>query len=659
VDRRRLHKITFVCGGLALIAGAVLVLRNPDPGDTAEPEPPPPQQTSVKPFADKSVVLPQPGTRPDPPGRLDIRARENRLVVGWGPAHIGQPEPGGAAGYEVRWGEGGRFTQTRYVAEPVIQLDGLRNDLQYTILVRTVDAFGQRSVPARGVGTPSAEVVQDPALYTMVDRFDGEVVPDPQRWRPVGIGNCTKAAGGAGEDARRMVITGQCGNSDEAVSLRSRTPIRLRDPGSAPNGELGRFVVQTDRPGQAGELMLDLVPGPADLIGRPPSAALPPAVPGRASVDDSLPPGTIRVRVSGRPRETTVRVQVAPGTPLLGRQIAVNPAPVAEIGVSVRWEVVLRVDGVLVLRDGAVVGGGDVMPAFTEATPLIGLSGGDGGLHAAIDLIGFTGAATATPPLVPAPLIDFDRVAAAPDSRAHTSPNGRQLTGIQSGQLRITLVPQRDQHPNNQFTVDIGGRQVPAKPAVAGQPMRNGVRLPIVADVPPEALILAENADFIPIVVHSGDSEDGLPTQVLTAALELTADGAPAQAIRSAGPPLQRPVPALAVPNAALLDAAGQPIPALHEVPRGRLVLDLTLDAAAAQRITGTVAGLAGVEISMDGKQLAGIPTAAEGPGIGAHWRIALNVSELTPGGHNIQVSAIGVDPNTAFAVSYAPFTIR
>jgi hypothetical protein len=379
-------------------------------------------------------------------------------------------------------------------------------------------------------------------------------------------------------------------------------------------------------------------------------------------VDESLPPGTIRVRISGRPPAsggTTVRVLVGPGTPLLGRQITVDTAPPPEVGLSVRWTVVLRTDGVYVQRDGQLVGAGDAVPAFTEATALAGLTGGDSGLRAAFDLIGFTGWPTATPPLVPGPRVDFDRVAADSTTRLQTSSDGQRLSRVSGGLLRITLVPQRKQNPAGQFTVDIGGREILARTAVPGQPMVDGVRLPIVADVPADALVVAGNADAIAVVVRSMSNEDGLPTQVLTAELELTGDGSAALPAERANAALPRGNPALAVPSAALLDAAGIAIPALQEVPRGRLVLEVVADAGAAQRATGEVAGLAGVEIALDGKQLAGIPTAAEGPGIGGRWRIALNTTELTPGGHNLQVTAFGVDAVTAFQVAYAPFVIR
>ncbi|HEU5110636.1 MAG TPA: fibronectin type III domain-containing protein, partial [Micromonosporaceae bacterium] len=335
MDRRRLHRIAIAGAGLVLIGGAVVLLRDPDSGVSEQlPAPLPTLQTSVRPFADESVIVPQRGDPPAAPARLDVRPASHRLVIGWGPGRVGAPEPAGAAGYEVRWGPGRRPNHTRFVAEPVIQLDGLDNDAQYQLEVRTVDSFGQRSEPARTTGTPTPGLA-DPTPFAFVDRFDGHVVPDPQRWAVVGIGNCTKATRGAGEDSRRMMITGGCGDSDEAVALRSRTPIRLLDPASAPNGELGRFVVQTDRPGLTGQLTLDLVPGPVDLIGRPPRPG--DGMAGQTLVDDSLPPGTIRTVITGhRAAEggTTVRVAVAPGTPLPGREIPVNPTPPAEPGVS-------------------------------------------------------------------------------------------------------------------------------------------------------------------------------------------------------------------------------------------------------------------------------------------------------------------------------------
>jgi hypothetical protein len=652
VDRRLLHKIALVGGALVVIGGAVVVLRDPDAGKSSEPPPPPPARTEVQSYADKAVLVPHPGERPKPPQRLDIRASAHRLLIGWRPA------PDGAVGYEVRWGRDG----LRLVVEPVIQLDGLDNGARYRIEVRSVDAYGQRSDPVAGEGTPVADP-PEVASFALLDRFDGPAAPDPARWKLVGTGNCTKAAKGAGEDRFRLVITGQCGASDEGVALRSRTPLRLNN---VPSGELGRVAVRTDRPGEDGELTIDLVPGPVDLIGRAPSGTLGPVRPGLATVDDSLPPGTIRVRISAWPHgvvgpdddpATVVQVLVGSGTPMVDNNtIAVRSVPRPELGVSVRWDVILRTDGVYVERDGVVVGGGNAVPAFAEATPLIGF-GGHGGLRAFIDMIGIGGAPSPTPPLLPTPRVDFEREVAWPGSGEPTSGDGRPLTGVHSGLLRMTLVPQANLGDDSQFVVDIGGRQVPARRAVEGQQALADVRLPIVADIPPEALKVNAATGAIPVIVHAVREQNGLATQVLTAALELTGDAAPPT--RPPDAPLARPNAVLASPTAALHDAAGAPIPAMQEVPRGRMVLDVTLDPLAAQQISGAVAGLAGFEVSIDGRPLAGIPTNVNGPGIGGTYRIALDTNELSPGGHNIQVIAYPTEATSSFAITYAPFVLR
>ncbi len=637
------HKIAIVGGALVAIGGAVVVLRNPTDGPREDPIPPP--QTSVNVYADESVVVPQRGEKPKPPPRLDIRASDRRLVIVW------EHSQGDAAGYEVRWGERDSLNHTRLIAEPAVQLDGLQDGMPYRVEVRAVDSFGQRSEPARGTGTPALKVNDE--AYVLVDRFEGRAVPQPELWRLIGSGKCTKAARGDGDDARRLVITGQCGNSEEAVSLRSRTPLRL----SEHNGELGRVTIVTDRPGQVGDLLIDLVPGPADLVG------VPLAEPGGATEDATLPQGTIRTRISGRIPEparkpaTTVQVVVPAGTPKLGRAIPVNPPPPARIGVSVRWDVVLRVDGVRVERDGMLVGGADVVPSFSEATVLFGFSGAGESLRATIDQIALRGAPTSPPPLLTQPRVAFDRVVSPPGSGFRTPAVGKAIDGVRGGQLRVTLVPQRELG-DTQFTVDIGGREFPLRKAIQGQIGHAGVRLPMVADVPPEALLLDGSGESLPMVVHSATEESTLATQVLTADLELLGDP-PAQSLRTTERALPRPAPTLAVPVLTLRDAAGVPIPSLQDVPRGRLVLDVFLDAAKAQRAGGEVAKLAGVEITIDGRPLAGIPTVADGPGIGGHWRIALNTTKIPAGGHTLQVTAIGTEVAAAYVVGQAPMVIH
>jgi hypothetical protein len=643
VDRRLLHKIAVVGGALVAIAGAVVVLRNPT--DTPREAPIPPAQTSVNAYADESVVVPERGPRPAPPEGLDVVASHRRLVIHW-------RRRADVTGYEVRWGEHEDLNHTRLIAEPGVQLDGLQDGTPYRVDVRAVDSFGQRSDPARGNGTPAQRA--DDERFALVDRFEGRAVPQPELWRLIGSGKCTKASRGDGDDARRLVITGQCGNSEEAVSLRSRAPLRLAEH----DGELGRVTIVTDRPGQVGDLLIDLVPGPADLVGVPPGE--PPNQPGHAVVDPALPPGAIRVWIAGRRDRkpvTTAQVLVPPGTPTLGTPVAVDPAPEAQIGVSVRWDVVLRVDGVQVLRDGLVVGGADVVASFTESTVLFGFSGAGESLRATVDLIGLSGAPTRPPPSLDTPRVDFARDVAAPGAGGETPAGGTPIDHATGGQLRITLVPQRE-IGDAQFTVAVGGREFPLRKAIPGQVAHTGVRLPMVADVPADALVTDSHGDSLRVAVRSVAAEANLATQVLTADVEVAGE-APAQSLRAGEKALPRPSPTLAVPVPTLSDASGVPIPSLQDVPRGRLVLDVALDAAKAQRSSGEVAKLAGVEITIDGRPIAGIPTVADGPGIGGHWRIALNTTALPAGAHIIQVTAVGMEVSAAYVVGQAPFVIH
>ncbi|MBM7771307.1 hypothetical protein JOD54_001511 [Actinokineospora baliensis] len=653
VPPNRARRIAAIAAGLAVLVGAVLLLRTPpeeDAGPTTPPVPPP--QTAVKQFAADGVVVPTPGGKPEPPSLISISAGPQRLKVRWL-----SDQTKTTAGYDVRWGRMGTMEYSRLVALPSIQLDGLDNNTAYDIEVRAVDSYGQRSAPTKATGTPQ-ETTDDPP-WSFNDRFTSRVVPDPAKWQLASSNGCGKATSGEGEDGRRLVISAKCGT--DPVALRARPLFTLRD--TPVNGEYGRFVVETDHVGLGGILTLDLVPGPADLIGGPTADKLAPNPSGSAADDPALPPGAIRVWIAAQGDSTTdVGVLVAPGTPRNARGSAVGSTMPPEIGVSVRWEVVFTEAGIQVLQNGSLVGAANVLPAWREATALVGFVGARGSTYAAVSLVGFIGAPTTVPTLVVPPPVDAGRVVVPPEATLITSATGTRLSGNKGAQVRAVLVPQNrpGDATADTFSIEVGGAIFPARPAVPGQPMSRGVRYPIVADVPPEALVLGDDGKTLPLQVRGPLHRGQAATAVVNVALELTApDGAVSPAAGSGTDvPLPRPKPALPEPGITFFAAAGNLIQEGANVPRGRMVIEVSTDGFVGQQVAGRLAGTAGVEVRLDGQRIAGIPTIVDGPGVGGRWTIALPNGGLKAGRHTFEVKVLGTDETAIPALAYASFQL-
>ncbi|EWC62110.1 hypothetical protein UO65_2624 [Actinokineospora spheciospongiae] len=637
------RRLAVIAAGLVVVGGAVVVLRTPPEPGGAAPKPLPAPQTVVKEFAGEGVVVPVVGVRPAAPADVAVSADAGRVALRWAPV-------AGAAGYDVRWGQGGGGTvdSSALIAQPAVQLNALTDDTPYDVQIRSVDSHGQRSEP-KALVVRSEKPVAEPD-WSYVDGFDSRVVPDPVGWRLSSTTDCGRATRGEGTDGRRLVVSAQCGT--EPLALRAKAPFRLWE-----GAEPGRFVVDTDQPGQDGELLIDLVPGPADLVDGSPNGTPPPAEPGRAQDDGSLPPGTVRVRVVGKPTGGSVQVLVAPGTPRTGVVVSTTPLGTPEIGLTSRWEVVFGADAVRVLRDGVVVGGGDVVPAWREATALLGFVGGGNGLHAGVDLVGFVGAPTGPPVLVVPPVVDGGRVVVAPETAATTTNTGKPVKGNRGGQIRLTLVPQDS--GADVYQVEVAGQRYPARPAVDGQPQARGVRYPIVADVPPEALTVDSSGRLSVRAV--GPVRRGVAaTRVISAGVDLIAEPGAVSPAAGSGTdaPLPRTRPALPRATTRFLDSAGNPLAEGAGLPRGRLVLEIGTDGQASQRAGGRLAGVAGVEVRLDGERIAAIPTVVDGPGAGGTWRLALPTSGLATGKHTVEVKVVGVSADAAFAVTYAPFEL-
>ncbi|MBP2327795.1 hypothetical protein JOF56_008180 [Kibdelosporangium banguiense] len=584
MERRLLRRAGFAAGGLLLVAGAVIALRSTDTPDERKPPPPTPVQTTVNEFAGESALIPKPGPRPEKPADLTLVPGPQRLQVTWADT---------APGYEVQLrGEGG-VIRDQLIADNAVQFDGLEDSVEYQVQVRAVDSFGQRSDPSTSRQRPS-DNRPDESKYALIDHFDGGVVPDPARWRLANNASCARMSRGVGDDSSRLVISAACGN--DSVALRSRTPLQLKDIG----GELGRVMIETDCPAVEGELLLDLVPGPADLI------------------DDNLPPGTLRVKIT--PESVTL-----PGA-----------EPVAiphRTSLSSRWELVLRTDGLSLWRDGTKVAGSAHVPTWTSATPLFGFTGPANGMsYIGVDAIGLSSADT---PVFVAP----PRITATNPGQ---SPKTELMAGVLGGQLRMT-VRTTVREPMMPFTVEIAGRVFPARPAVDGHAFAPTFRFPIVADLPADALVLSDDRRELRLTVRGANP--AISPVVQHAEVELIPDPAGRQSPDQAQPtdePAERPRLIVAALSTTFLDAAGHKIENNQLASRARVVVEVTATGTAMQ------AGLAGIEIFVDTQRIAGIPTAADGPGIAGQWRIALNSGAFAPGPHKLEVKAFSTDPNAA-----------
>ncbi|MGW6443494.1 hypothetical protein [Lentzea sp. NPDC055074] len=542
-------------------------------------------------------------TAPPPPTKLKAFAAEQLLVPGPTSRPATPTDVVARAGHHkirLNWtGDAPAYEvrwgdEVRLVTRPGTQLNGLENEREQKIEVRAVDSFGQRSQPASTKATPRA----DNAPYTFVDRFDAPAEPDQQRWRLSKRSDCARATSGDEDDHDRLVISSSCGT--RAVTLRSRTPFVRGDDES-------RLVVETDAPGTGGKLLLDLVPGPVSVQGEP------------------APPNTVRATISTDNSGNSI-VELTPnGT-------AVKPLPAALPGVTVRWEVVLTPAGVQVVRDGDVVATSPFLPQWREATALIGVAALAGDrIRAGVDLIGYRTAKADAPSTGPTPQVRVDGTASA---------SSHPLADVTAGQLRIAMIPSRESEPIT--AVKVNGIQVPLRPAVEGEPWKPGAEYPAVADLPREAFTDNLNVQLV--------TQERV--QITHTDVELTGPQAVTQ--RETATPLVDAKPTLADPIPEVLDASGQPIENGAAFNRGRVVLEVRVNA-----LDAAVAGLAGFEIRLDGTHVATVPTTADGPAAAGRWRISLNTAALTAGPHAIEVKAFSTNSEVHPETGYVPFLLK
>ncbi|MGB3440564.1 MAG: hypothetical protein WBA97_17600 [Actinophytocola sp.] len=636
-------------GAIALIAGAVVTLRSTgDPLGSDTDSDGPREPVKVERFAADNVVLPAQGRPPAPPARVVAEPERDALRVSWADALPGGNVPDGAEGYEVRWRpENGNGTDrdfgTRLVATPDVRLEGLTNDRRHVVEVRTVDAFGQRSEPARTTGTPSeTDESRKSPLTGLYDEFT-----DPaefgDRWHLSGYRGCVDVVA---ERGRGLPIQLGCG-ADLAM-LRAKQPMKLTAP--TPSGELGRVAVWTDTAGTGGELTITLAPGPVDRVGadRQRANRFPPR-------DNALPGGTIRVGVD----DGGVHVSAAPDVPAVASpELEVFPAPLRGPNVTHLFEVVLTTTGLRVYQDGLLVSVTGVVPSWQSSSVLLGFRGPErrrSRVHLAA--AGFTGPATAVPAAVEVPVnAGTQRVLNLTEQSPQLGIARTPLEQASSARLVATLLLAEGTDPHG-VVMQFGALRVPARPVVAVPPAEDGAALTVAADVPPALLGAAGATSITPFVLRAPGATQQV--RLVETYLQITPVAGwtpPEQPIEPGRPQGADVLPSV---DAVLCNSAGEPLTSAVLPPTGQVVLKVNLDASTSQWETGTIGGVQGFQVWLDGDLIAGVPTRADGPGLGGRHVMSIAVGGLARDAHVLEVREYAMAGDDRPVSAVLNFTVR
>jgi hypothetical protein len=433
------------------------------------------------------------------------------------------------------------------------------------------------------------------------------------------------------------VLELRCGSA-EAV-LRARVPLRLTE-----GPVLGRIMVTTDGPIPGGQLSMAVVPGPVTRLGVAASGNLPRAEAGRAVEDAALPPGTIRAVITA----DGAAITTAPGTPRTpGPAATAGLTPVLGApGVTARWDLQLATDGVTLRRDGDLVASGDALPAWQEATVLVGFAAPPGdSARVHVDAIGFSG-----PPSAPPNVVDTMGVIAGdttypPEAEGPPRRNFSAASGARSARLEVVAGP--TPACVEDLSADFGTAKLPLHAAVPGAAPANGPYCPYVAEFTPELIDQLRRGQLSTPIIRSARSAGLSVSAVLEVGYPPEVSVSRRPATDPPGPPPNGEQHRLAHLSAELRNAAGERLVEGDPVPRGRVVLAVALDGVAGQRETGELAGIAGIEVRMDGKLIAGLPTTSDGPAAAGVYQFGLSASRLNAGSHVLELRVLGSQSGT------------
>jgi hypothetical protein len=434
-------------------------------------------------------------------------------------------------------------------------------------------------------------------------------------------------------------------------------------------------LVVTDAAGPNGRLSLDLVTAPVDRVGSQSldqsSAARPPAerpivqpttgartAAGTAVLDRSLPDGTVRVSIGddGARVLTGPGIAASPDSGVTGGGVTgggvtgggvtdgLTPAPARGPAVLHTFEIVLSDGGVRVLQDGIAVAAAAITLPWSQAYLLVGISGPPGRQSTAhLEAAGFTGPATEPPPSYTHPVVpSTQRVLGLGEQAPGIGISREQLATAASARL-VATVSRRPSVDLTALVLQQGTEVVPARPVLPSIPDAPGAEVTVAADLPPELLGPSGPGAVSPLVLRAPGAEStAVPIEgSYLDIVPLPGLGVPPTV--GSRPPRQVDPVAPPRPSLRVLDSASHQVSTA--TPGSRLLVEVTLDGVGGQLDGAELAGVAGFQLWMDNRQVAGVPTAIDGPGVGGTYRVAVSTRSLQPGGHFIELRLLPTDP--------------
>jgi hypothetical protein len=289
-----------------------------------------------------------------------------------------------------------------------------------------------------------------------------------------------------------------------------------------------------------------------------------------------------------------------------------------------------------------------VLPNWQEATVLIGFAAPPGdSARVHVDAIGFSGRPS-TPPNV----VDLVKVLAGDVSYppAVTGPpraNFGAASGAAAARLQVIAGP-TDRCVPNSMSAEFEPATVPLHPAVPGGAPAGGPYCPYVAELGPDLLDRLRGGRLTTPIIRSVERAGLSVFGVLEVTYPPEVPVTRRPATDPPGPPPDGEQHRLAHLSAELRNAAGQRLVEGNPVPPGRVVLAVSLDGLAGQRETGELAGIAGIEVRLDGKLIAGLPTTTtDGPAAAGDYQFGLSVSRLSAGSHVLELRVLGAQSGT------------